>query len=159
DDLMTERARARVEAVPPPVLSVEPVAVPPAGEVGRRAARQRLLELEDVARRNLRSAEEARRVLAEEHRRLEFESNARSEAEAGAAALAKEVNRLRDGEGERNSTSNRSAMERELKRAKEQHERDVAELDRLRGSVGSSSAVAHDDGVLEEYASRLREEQ
>jgi chromosome segregation ATPase len=160
DDLMAERARARVEVAPPPVLSVEPVAVPPAGEVGRRAARQRLLELEDVARRNLRSAEEARRVLAEEHRRLELESSARSDAETEAAALRREVDRLRDDEEQRNAQAKtraareaRAEMAAEVERIQQQYERVVSELNRLRGTISDH------DTMFEEYASHLREEQ
>jgi chromosome segregation ATPase len=160
DDLMAERARARVEVAPPPVLAVEPVAVPPAGEVGRRGARQRLLELEDVARRNLRSAEEARRVLAEEHRRLELESSARTDAETEAAALRREVDRLRDDEDQRNTQAKtratreaRAEMAAEVEKIQEQYERVVGELNRMRGTVGDH------DTMVEEYASHLREEQ
>lgn len=160
DDLMAERGRARTEVVSPPVLTVEPVAVPPAGEVGRRAARQRLLELEDAARRNLRSAEEARRVLLEEHRRLEDESSARSEAEVEAAALRRELERLRESEEQREVKAKtraareaRAEMADEVKRIQEQHESVVLELDRVRGTLGEH------DGLLEEYNARLREEQ
>jgi chromosome segregation ATPase len=160
DDLMAERGRARTEVVPPPVLTVEPVAVPPAGEVGRRAARQRLLELEDVARRNLRSAEEARRVLLEEHRRLEDESSARSEAEIEAAALRRELDRLRESEEQRDVKAKtraareaRAEMAEEVKRIQDQHERVLSELEALRGSMGEH------DSLLEEYSARLREEQ
>ena len=86
DDLLAERERVETPAQDPvphaPLLTIEPVAVPPAGEIGRRAARQRLAALEDAARRNLRAAEEARRVLADEHRRLQEESSARLVAQA-----------------------------------------------------------------------------
>jgi chromosome segregation ATPase len=160
DDLMAERARAQVEVAPPPVLTVEPVAVPPTGEVGRREARQRLLELEDVARRNLRSAEEARHVLAEEHRRLELESSARSDAENEAAALRREVDRLRDDEEQRNAQAKtratreaRAEMAQELEQARAQHDQVVDELNRVRASIGEH------DTLLQEYGSHLREEQ
>jgi chromosome segregation ATPase len=160
DDLMAERAGAHTEVVPPPVLTVEPVAVPPMGDVGRREARQRLLELEDVARRNLRSAEEARRALLEEHRRLEEENAARAEVEREAAALRRELERLRETEEQRDARAKtraareaRAEMADEVQRIQEQHERVVLELDRLRGTLGEH------DGLLEEYNARLRDEQ
>jgi chromosome segregation ATPase len=160
DDLMAERGRAHTEVVPPPVLTVEPVAVPPMGDVGRREARQRLLELEDVARRNLRSAEEARRALLEEHRRLEEENSARAEVEREAAALRRELERLRETEEQRDARAKtraareaRAEMADEVQRIQEQHESVVLELDRLRGTLGEH------DGLLEEYNARLREEQ
>jgi chromosome segregation ATPase len=160
DDLMAERGRAHTEVVAPPVLTVEPVAVPPTGDVGRREARQRLLELEDVARRNFRSAEEARRVLLEEHRRLEDENSARAEAEREASALRRELERLRESEEQRDVKAKaraardaRAEMADEVKRIQDQHESVVHELDRLRGTLGEH------DGLLEEYNARLREEQ
>ena len=160
DDLMAERGRAHAEVIPPPVLTVEPIAVPPTGDVGRREARQRLLELEDVARRNLRSAEEARRVLLEEHRRLEDENSARADAEREASALRRELDRLRESEEQRDAKAKtvaareaRAEMADEVRRIQEQHESVVLELERLRGTLGEH------DGLLEEYNERLREEQ
>jgi chromosome segregation ATPase len=160
DDLMASRDREHKEVVPPPVLTVEPVAVPPAGEVGRRAARQRLVELEDVARRNLRSAEEARRVLADEHRRLEEESTARDDAEREAGALRRELERLRDNEEQRDAKAKsrargeaRAEMAREVERAHEERDQLAHELDSMRGMMSDH------DGLLGEYVGRLREEQ
>ena len=102
DELLAKRERVETPAHEPasqvPVLTIEPVAVPPTGEIGRRAARQRLAALEDAARRNLRAAEEARRVLADEHRRLQEESSARLAAQDEAAALRRELERLRESE-------------------------------------------------------------
>ncbi|HVJ98607.1 MAG TPA: hypothetical protein VNC41_17395, partial [Acidimicrobiia bacterium] len=159
DELMAERDR--VTDVPPePQLTVEPVAVPPAGEVSRRAARERLAILEDAAHRNYRSAEEARRALHQEHTRLEQEASARSLAQQESQALRREVDRLREAE-ERRAASEKSRAERaaraeiakEIKRFQEEHERVVEELNSARGAL-------HDhDGLLEEYAMRLREEQ
>jgi chromosome segregation ATPase len=160
DDLMASRERGHKEAVPPPVLTVEPMAVPPTGEVGRRAVRQRLLELEDVARRNLRSAEEARRVLADEHRRLEEESSARDDAEREASALRRELERLRESEEQRDAQAKsragveaRAEMTREIERAQQERDQLAHELDSLRGMMSEH------DGLLGEYVSRLREEQ
>ena len=101
DDLMAERERAQMPQAPDPVLTIDPVAVPPLGEVNRKATRQRLAQLESAARRNLRSAEEARHVLAEEHQRLQAEASARTKAQQEAAALRRELDRLRDTESRR----------------------------------------------------------
>jgi hypothetical protein len=86
DELVAQRDGSD-EALPLPTLAIEPVAVAPAGDVSRRAARQRLIDLEQAARRNFRSAEEARRALLEEHSRLQQESSARAKAQGEASAL------------------------------------------------------------------------
>ncbi|HWS44975.1 MAG TPA: hypothetical protein VN636_03870, partial [Acidimicrobiia bacterium] len=160
DDFVAERERAQMPPAPAPVLTVDPVPVPPAGEVSRREARQRLAELENAARRNLRSAEEARRLLLEEHQRLSEEAFARSRAQQEAGALRRELDRLRESESQRvaseQSKAERAARERvadEIKRFHEQHAQVVHELDQVRG------ALSDHDGLLDEYASRLREEQ
>jgi hypothetical protein len=72
DELVADRERAQAPApsLPPPVLTVDPVAVPPSLDNSRKATRQRLVELENAAMRNYHSAEEARRALGEEHMRL-----------------------------------------------------------------------------------------
>jgi chromosome segregation ATPase len=159
DELLAERDRV-VEPLPEPTLTVEPVAVPPQTEVGRKQARQRMAELEDAARRTYRSAEEARRVLHQEHMRLEQEATARNAAQQESQALRREVDRLREAE-ERRAASEKTRAERaaraeiakEIKRFHEEHERVVEELNSARGAL-------HDhDGLLEEYAMRLREEQ
>ena len=156
DELLARREQPSDEVVPieSVKLTVEPVAVPPTGEIGRHAARQRLAELEDAARRNLRSAEEARRVLSEEHQRLQHESSARLQAQEEAAALRRELDRLRSSEDKRaaqaKSRASRAAREEiaaEIKRFSDEHDRVVHELDSLRGTL-------HDhDGLLEEYTS------
>lgn len=152
DELFAQKESA-VEETPAPTLSIEPVAVPTTGEVGRRAARQRLAELEDAARRNLRSAEEARRVLLEEHQRLQEASSARATAQHEANALRRELERLRESENKREaqakSRARRAAREEvaeEIKRFQEEHDKVVRALD-------------DHDGLLGEYAQRLREEQ
>src|SRR5882757_4696852 len=111
DELLAERERALVPPTPPPALSVDPVAVPDSADTSRRALRQRLTDLENAARRNYRSAEEARRVLADEHQRLEQELNARTHAQHEAAALRREVERLSTEEARR-SAQERSRAER-----------------------------------------------
>jgi chromosome segregation ATPase len=160
DELLAERERASAPPTPPPVLSVDPVAVPQAFDTGRRALRHRLTELEDAARRNYRSAEEARRVLAAEHQRLEQELSARTHAQHEAAALRREVERL-SAEEARSSAQERTRAERaaraeiadELKQFHEEHERVVHELNVLR------SSLSEHDGLLDEYVNRLRDEQ
>ena len=160
DELLAERERAEMPPTPPPVLTVDPVVVPPTIETGRRAIRQRLAELESAAVRNYRSAEEARRVLVDEHHRLEQELNARTHAQHEAAALRRELERLSE-EETRRAAQERTRAEREaraqvadeLKRFQEEHERVVQELNALRGSLSEH------DGLLDEYVTRLREEQ
>ncbi len=152
DELLAERERAQMPPTPPPVLSVDPVVVPQTIETGRRAIRQRLAELESAARRNYRSAEEARRVLADEHQRLEQELNARTHAQQEAAALRREVERLSTEEARR-TAQERTRAERaaraeiadELKRFQEEHERVVHEMTALR------SSLSEHDGLLDEY--------
>lgn len=160
DELLAERERANTPPTPPPVLTVDPVAVPPTADTSRRAVRQRLADLEDAAVRNYRSAEEARRVLADEHQRLQEELAARTHAQHEAAALRREVDRLTTEEAKR-SAQERTRAERaaraqiadELKRFQEEHERVVHEMTVLR------SSLSEHDGLLDEYVTRLREEQ
>jgi hypothetical protein len=160
DDLLAQREHVDIPPPAPPRLTIDPVPVTSAGELGRKAARQRLDELEGVARRNLRSAEEARRVVAEEHHRLEQELSARVRAQEEAGALRRELDRLRTTEAER-ATQERTRAARaaraeiaaELKRFHDEHERVLGELDRLRASISDH------DGLIAEYSQRLREEQ
>ncbi len=160
DELFAERERAQAPTAPTPVLTVDPVAVPSTIETGRRAVRQRLVELESAARRNYRSAEEARRVLAEEHERLQQEATARTQAQHEAAALRREIDRLAEEEARR-SAQERTRAERaaraqiadELRHFQEEHERVVQEMRGLR------SSLTEHDGLLDEYVTRLREEQ
>ena len=157
DDLLAERERVETPAQDPvphaPLLTIEPVAVPPAGEIGRRAARQRLAALEDAARRNLRAAEEARRVLADEHRRLQEESSARLVAQDEAAALRCELARLRESEQGRAEQLKTYAARAARAEIATEHDRVVEELYRLQGSIQDH------DGLLEDYAQRLREDE
>ncbi len=156
DELLAERERVETpprEPSPLPLLTIEPVAVPPSGEIGRRAARQRLAALEDAARRNLRAAEEARKVLAEEHRRLQEEASARLVAQDEAASLRRELERLRESEQGRADQLKTYAARAARAELAAEHDRVVEELDRLQGSIQDH------DGLLEDYAQRLREEQ
>jgi hypothetical protein len=155
DELLAQREHAGTSAAPAPepVLMIDPVAVPPAGEIGRRAARQRLAALEDAARRNLRSAEEARRVLAAEHERLREEASARLAAQDEVAALQRELERLRESETRRADQLKTYAARAARAEISAEHEQVVEELERLQGCLRDH------DGLLEDYAQRLREEQ
>lgn len=160
DELLAERERAETPPTPAPVLTVDPVAVPPTSDSSRRAVRQRLAELERAARRNFLSAEEARNVLAAEHERLQQESTARTQAQQEAAALRREVERLSTKEANRAAQERRGAeraarsqIADELKQFQDEHERAVEEMTALR------SSLSEHDGLLDEYVSRLRDEQ
>ncbi|MDQ1455121.1 MAG: hypothetical protein QOH28_741 [Actinomycetota bacterium] len=159
DELLAERERGQPVA-PAPVLTVDPVAVPPTLESGRRAVRQRLADLESAARRNFRSAEEARRVLADEHERLQQEATARTQAQHEAAALRREVERLSTNEARRAAQERtraervaRSQLSDELKQFQKEHELALQEMTELR------SLLSEHDGLLDEYVTRLRDEQ
>jgi len=158
DEMLAERARPPLP--PAPVLSVEPVPVDAAPIAGRRGARKRLAEVEALARRNLRAAEEARRFVDEERQLLEEEASARTDAERTAAALRRELERLRSTEDQRAAQARfaatheaRSELATEIDRVHEEHARVVDELDRLRGTLFDH------DSLLDEYSRRLREEQ
>jgi len=158
DEMLAERARPPLP--PAPVLSVEPVPVDAAPIGGRRGARKRLAEVEALARRNLRAAEEARRFMDEERQLLEEEASARSDAERSAAGLRRELERLRSTEEQRAAQARfaathqaRSELATEIDRVHEEHARVVDELDRLRGTLFDH------DSLLDEYSKRLRDEQ
>jgi predicted nucleic acid-binding Zn-ribbon protein len=158
DELLAERARPPLP--PAPVLTVDPVAVDAAAVAGRRGARKRLVEVEALARRNLRAAEEARRIVHEERQLLEEEASARTKAEGTAAALRREIERLRSGEEQRAAqarlaatTEARSELAIEIERVHDEHTRVVDELDRMRGTLFDH------DSLLDEYSRRLRDEQ
>ena len=100
-------------------------------------------------------------MLADEHQRLEQELNARTHAQHEAAALRRELERLSTEEAQaraRRSAPAPSArrgpqIADELKRFQEEHERVVHEMTVLR------SSLSEHDGLLDEYVTRLREEQ
>jgi hypothetical protein len=158
DELLAQRERAEAPAAP--ILTIDPVPVLPTGEVGRRAARRRLVELEDVARHNLRSAEEARAALAHEHARLVHEASVRHDTQREALLLHRELEKLRakaeqetPWKKQQRVRDGSAAIRDEFARLKEKHERVVAELNRVREGAGPP------DGLVEEYVARLREEQ
>jgi chromosome segregation ATPase len=160
DDLMAQREHVQKPQIVDPVLTVDPVAVPALAEVGRKAQRQRLSDLEQAARHNLRSAEEARQVLREEHERLNAEATARTKAQQEAASLRRELDRLRDTETRRAAKEKtraeqaaRAEIANELKRFQDEHDRVVREFNQLRGNLTDH------DTLLDEYNARLREEQ
>jgi ParB family chromosome partitioning protein len=155
-----ELEREREPLPPPPVLQTAPVPVEPATTTGRKNTRHRLVELEEIARRNLRAAEEARQLVFDEYARLEREASARTEAEHEVAALRRELERLRETD-ERRTAQARFAVTREvraevageIKKAQEEHAKVADELARLRGTLDDH------DSLLNEYSERLREEQ
>ena len=160
DELLAEREGPAPEPTPPPQLTVDPVSVPPTSETGRRAVRQRLADLESAARRNFRSAEEARQALADEHERLQVEATARTQAQHEAEALRREVERLSAKETDRTNQERaraeraaRSEIADELKRFADERDRVLQEMNELRGSI------TEHDGLLDEYVARLRDEQ
>jgi hypothetical protein len=162
DELLAERERAANPAPssPPPVLTVDPVAVPPSLDNSRKATRQRLVELENAAMRNYHSAEEARRALVDEHNKLEQELAARAHAQREAAILRRELERISSDEARRAEVEKKNAKEearaavaKEVKRYQEEQQHLLDEMNLLRNSKND------DDGLLEEYVSRLREEQ
>jgi chromosome segregation ATPase len=158
DEMLAERARPPLP--PAPVLTVEPVAVDAAPIAGRRGVRKRLEEVEALARRNLRAAEEARRVAFQERELLEEEASARTKAERTSAALRQEIERLRATEEQRTAQARfaathdaRAELASEIERVHDEHARVVEELDRMRGTLFDH------DSLLDEYSRRLREEQ
>jgi chromosome segregation ATPase len=158
DEMLAERARPPLP--PAPVLTVEPVPVDAAPIAGRRGVRKRLEEVEALARRNLRAAEEARRVAFQERELLEEEASARTKAERTAAALRQEIERLRATEEQRAAQARftathdaRAELATEMERVHGEHARVVEELDRMRGTLFDH------DSLLDEYSRRLREEQ
>src|SRR6185437_2568694 len=158
DEMLAERARPPLP--PAPVLTVEPVAVDAAPIAGRRGVRKRLEEVEALARRNLRAAEEARRVAFQERELLEEEASARTKAERTAAGLRQEIERLRATEEQRTAQVRfaathdaRAELASEIERVHDEHARVVEELDRMRGTLFDH------DSLLDEYSRRLREEQ
>jgi chromosome segregation ATPase len=162
DELLAERERAQAPEPPPPpppVLTVDPVAVPPSLDNSRKASRQRMVELENVAMRNYHSAEEARRALFEEHQKLEQELSARAVVQRDAANLRRELDRLtnddaRRAEHERKQAQQeaRAAVAEEAKRHQDEHQRVLNEMAALQ------SAMSEHDSLIDEYVIRLRDE-
>src|SRR5690349_3141482 len=158
DEMLAERARP--ELPPAPVLTVAPAPVDAAPVNGLRGAKRRLAEVEALARHNLRSAEEARRVVQEERALLEEEVSARTKAELTAKNLRRELERLKSSEEQRAAQAKyaaaheaREELAGEIERVQDEHSKVVDELDRLRGTLFDH------DSLLDEYSRRLRDEQ
>ena len=132
-----------------------------APSAGSRGAKKRLAEVEALARRNLRAAEEARRVVvpgtsaprggsvgphrrrAHGVRRCGARSNGCGQPRSSAPR------RL----GSRRRTRPVRSSPTEIERVHDEHARVVDELDRMRGTLFDH------DSLLDEYSRRLREEQ
>jgi chromosome segregation ATPase len=158
DEMLAERQRPPLP--PAPVLAIEPAPVDAAPVNGLRGAKRRLAEVEALARQNLRSAEEARRVVHEERVLLEEEASARTQAELTAANLRREIERLRSTEEQRAAQaryaatqSARQDLASEIERVQGEHAKVVDELDRMRGTLFDH------DSLLDEYSRKLRDEQ
>ena len=141
DDLASQREWLQSATVPPPMLQAEPATIPPCGGTSRRAGKDRIAQLEQVARRNLVAAEEARRVVFEQHQRLQEEAATRAEAMRQVAALTRDVARMRDEDDQRIGQMRarlmreaRAAVGRELAET-------AAELDRLHDALGNQDAL------------------
>jgi SWI/SNF-related matrix-associated actin-dependent regulator 1 of chromatin subfamily A len=152
--------RERPSLPPAPVLTVEPAPVDAAPVSGVRGVKRRLAEVEALARHNLRSAEEARRVVQEERALLEEEVSARTKAEHTATSLRRELERLKSSEEQRAAQAKfaaaheaREELATEIERVHDEHSKVVDELDRLRGTLFDH------DSLLDEYSRRLRDEQ
>src|SRR5512147_1275302 len=91
DEMLAERQHPPLP--PAPVLTIDPAPVDAAPINGLRGAKKRLAEVEALARQNLRSAQEARRIVEEERALLEQEASARTRAELTAANLRREIER------------------------------------------------------------------
>ena len=127
-----------------PVLHEEPIDVPVNADAGHRPTWQRIAELGEIARRNLRAAEEARRVIIELYQRLEAEVAVRALMQRDNAVLNREVMTLRDEDGSRLAQL-KSRLIRDA-RAVVAHELEeaTAELDRLRLVVADREALLDD---------------
>ena len=154
DELVVDRTTESVPAAP--TLQVEPVPVEALESKGRR----RVQELEEVARRNHRAADEARRALAGEHERLEAEAAIRRKMEKEAGRLRRELERLRESESLRVAQARYAAekeaqeqVRSELDARLEEFARTEQEVERLRG------AIDDDRALMADFSERLREEQ
>ncbi|MGH8976531.1 MAG: hypothetical protein ACRDV7_00545 [Acidimicrobiia bacterium] len=154
DEFVTDRAD---EGVPEPVLCIDPVSL---DAIPTNRGRHRIEDVEEAVARNLRSAEEARKALREEHTRLEHEASVRRKIEREVASLRREIERMLESENLRVAQA-RYAAEREardevladLDQIKDEHARALQEVERLR------RALDGDRALMSEYSDRLREEQ
>ena len=153
DDLVNDRGKLQPNVVVPPTLNVNPVDIPSHVDTKGRAGRQYAIELERIARHNLRSAMEARQVLSEHHDRLEVAVTAHAQAEWVNAGLKREIERLRDEDGQRAAHIRADALRDARAKVSRELEDAALELNRLECILGEHDSLVH------EYSSRLREEQ
>jgi chromosome segregation ATPase len=152
-DLANQRERMQAAIVPPPVLTIDPIAIPPANDQSRRGTRGRTAELEQVAARNLQAAEEARKVLREQQTRLERETAARVQAEVRIETLARDLAQLKQQDAQQQAQAKARALQAARESVAGELSDMATELDRLRDALGDH------DGLLKEYRDRLRVEQ
>jgi chromosome segregation ATPase len=152
-DLANQRERMQAAIVPPPVLTIDPVAIPPVNDQSRRGTRGRAEKLEQVAARNLQAAEEARKALREQQARLERETAARVQAEVRIDALARNLAQLQQQAAQHQAQAKAHALQAARESVSGELAEMAHELDRLRDALGDH------DGLLKEYRDRLRVEQ
>jgi len=153
DDLVTDREKLQANVAVPPTLHIDPVDIPAYIDTKGRAGRQYIAELERIARHNLNSALEARHAIAEHHQRLELEMASRAQAEWINAGLKRDVERLRDEDGQRAAHIRADAVRDARAKVSRELEEAALELNRLEG------ILSEHDGLVHEYSGRLREEQ
>jgi hypothetical protein len=152
DDVGVQRQRLQAATVPPPVLRESPVPVPARTDVGRRSEKARMIELERIARTNLRAAEEAREQLLEHHRKLE-------QAAAHGSRLASEKDVLQRELAERNHEDGRRRAQLKADATREARKQVAGELDELALEVERlRDALAEHDALRSQHHSRLRDD-
>ncbi|HET9729586.1 MAG TPA: hypothetical protein VFR41_09215, partial [Acidimicrobiia bacterium] len=150
DDMAAQRQYRQTASVTPPVLSIDPIPVPP-GDAKGRALRQRIEALEAIVHHNYAAVEEARYALAAHHHRLEQESAARAHAQWETATLTREVERANQ-ENERLLRQGKADAVREVRREFQREIDDLSEeVARLHGLLGGR------DGLVKEYEQRVRD--
>jgi chromosome segregation ATPase len=152
-DLASQRERLQAASVPPPLLTVDPIAIPTATEPSRRPSKARIQTLEQIAGQNLLAAEEARAAVAERQHRLELETAARVQAEIRIDVLTRDVHRLQDEDGQRLAQARAQALYTARETVAGELADMTSELDKLR------AALSDQDELLKEYRDRLRDEQ
>jgi chromosome segregation ATPase len=155
DELVADRTEG--EPIAEPVLTIDPVSL---DAIPLNRGRHRIEDVEEAVRRNLRSAEEARNALREEHRRLEAEAAIRRKMEREVASMRREVERMQESEklrvAQARYTAEREArdeVQAEVEQANTELVRATQEIDRLRTALDSDRALMAD------FSDRLREEQ
>jgi chromosome segregation ATPase len=140
-------------SVSAPVLAIDPVGLPIVVDAKRRATKARITELEQVAERNLRAAQEARAAVAFQQERLEEETSARMKAEFRINTLNREVEQLRDEDGQQKGQIKAHA----LLQARETVASELSDLNSENDML--RTALSDHDELLVEYRERLKSEQ